>query len=256
MDEPIYGKRAVMEALRANVPIQRVALVKDADSIEIDKISKLAKTLSIKVTPLPKGEFEKLIESKCRKGSEALSHQGVLAFARAFEYATLSAVREAVEGSSSGSEDALIVVLDHITDAGNLGAISRSAESVGATAMIIPKARSASVTHVTYKTSAGAIAHLPICKVANISRALEELKEDGFWVVGATEHADELLWDTDMTGRICLVLGSEHDGISANVIKKCDFLCKLPQSGKVSSLNVAQASTVFMYEWLRQNSGE
>ena len=155
----------------------------------------------------------------------------------------------------NSAKDALVVVCDHVTDAGNLGAIVRSAESVGASGVVIPNARSAQVTAATYKTSAGAVAHLPVARVPNLKRALQELKDAGFWVVGATEHAEDLLWDTDMTGRMALVMGNEHDGISELVLKNCDLACRLPQKGAISSLNVAQASTVFMYEWLRQNHG-
>lgn len=240
----IFGKRAVSEALRAQVPISQILI---ANNITRDKsindIVSRAKADSIEVREVPKAKIDARVE-----GLSGGSHQGIVALAEPFDYADLTAVLNGIDAGP-----ALIVVCDHITDAGNLGAIIRSAESVGAAGVVIPNRRCAQVTPVTYKTSAGALAHIPIIQVANISRALDELKESGFWVVGATEHSDDLVWDTDLEGRIALVLGNEHDGISQLVLKSCDMRCKLPQNGSVSSLNVAQASTVFMYEWLRQN---
>ena len=146
-----------------------------------------------------------------------------------------------------------MVVCDHITDAGNLGAIIRSAESVGAAGLIIANKRAAQVGPVTYKTSAGAVSHLAIAQVANIANTLEVLKDKGFWVAGATEHAEECIWDTNLEGRIVIVMGNEGDGISRLVLEHCDLAMSIPQMGEISSLNVAQSSTVCMYEWLRQN---
>ena len=133
------------------------------------------------------------------------------------------------------------------------GAIARSAESVGACGIIIPNKRAAHVTAATYKSSAGAIAHIPVSQVANISTCLDRLKKEGFWVAAATEHAQEYVWDANLKGRIVLVMGNEGEGVSRLVLESCDFGVKLPQVGDISSLNVAQASTACMYEWLRQN---
>lgn len=241
----IYGKRAVIEALRSGVPMHRICI---ADNINRDDmvadIMRKAGHAGIEVSALPR----KKIESLC--GAAFASSQGVAAETAPFKYADVADVVAAAgeEGSS------LVVVCDHLTDAGNLGAIVRSAESVGAAGVIVPNKRSAQVTPATYKTSAGAVAHLPIAQVPNLKRALQDLKDAGFWVVAASEHADDLLWEADMTGRIALVIGNEHEGISDLVLKNCDFFCKLPQRGRISSLNAAQASTVFMYEWLRQNA--
>lgn len=245
--EIIYGKRAVIEALKSGVPMRRVCMADNIvrDSMVADILRK-AEHAGVGVSSLPR----KKIEQMCGAGFS--SSQGVAAEAGPFAYASMSDV-VAAAAASSAPGSALVVVCDHITDAGNLGAIARSAESVGAAGIVIPNKRSAGVTASTYKTSAGAVAHLPIAQVPNLKRALDELKDAGFWVVGATEHADGLLWETDMTGRVALVVGNEHEGISDLVLKSCDFFCKLPQQGEISSLNVAQASTVFMYEWLRQN---
>lgn len=210
-------------------------------------ILSLAAKRGIQVARLSEREFEK------RYGDDIHPHQGVAVLAPGFGYASIEQIIEAAHAEFEASSRALIVICDHITDAGNLGAIARSAESVGASGLIIPNRRSAQVTPATYKTSAGAIAHLPIAQVPNLSRVMSQLKDNGFWVIGATEHSTELVWDVDLEGRIALVMGNEHSGISELVLKNCDILCGLPQVGQVSSLNVAQASTVLMYEWLRQN---
>ena len=165
-----------------------------------------------------------------------------------------SAIIEAAEASAAKHDGrALVVVLDHLTDAGNLGAIARSAESVGAAGIVIPNKRAARVTAATYKSSAGAISHIPVAQVANIASTLDRLKEEGFWVAAATEHAADVIWDANLKGKIALVMGNEGEGVSRLVLEHCDFGVKLPQVGDISSLNVAQASTACMYEWLRQN---
>ena len=159
----------------------------------------------------------------------------------------------AKQSSAEHDGRALVVVLDHITDAGNLGAIARSAECVGASGIVIPNKRAARVTAATYKSSAGAISHIPVTQVANLVSTIERLKDEGFWVAAATEHASDLIWQSNLKGKIALVMGNEGEGVSRLVLENCDFGVKLPQVGEISSLNVAQASTACMYEWLRQN---
>ena len=240
----IFGKRAVSEALRAQVPITQILLANNLGrDRSMEDIVSRAESANIAIKSVPKAKLDGHVE-----GLSGGAHQGIVAIATPYKYADIFDVLSSIDGGK-----ALLVICDHITDAGNLGAIVRSAESVGAAGVVIPNKRCAQVTPVTYKTSAGAIAHVPIVQVSNIARTLEDLKNQGFWTVAATEHAQDLLWDTDMEGRIALVVGNEHDGVSQLVLKSCDMRCRLPQMGSVSSLNVAQASTVFMYEWLRQN---
>ena len=248
----ILGRRATFEALKSGMPLARVLVYDGVERDQsIEDILKRSQRAGVRVEFLPKRKFE----AACGD-MEGHASQGVAAETPPFPYV---GVEEVVEQANVDAEQAqgraLVVVCDHITDAGNLGAIVRSAESVGASGIVIPNARSAQVTAATYKTSTGAVAHIPVARVPNLKRSLQQLKDAGFWVVGATEHAEDLLWDTDMTGRIALVMGNEHDGISELVLKNCDLACKLPQEGSISSLNVAQAATVFMYEWLRQNHG-
>lgn len=176
------------------------------------------------------------------------AHQGIVAELAPYGYVGIEALVEA----AAGKKDALILACDHITDAGNFGAMLRSAEVVGASGVLICNKRQARVTTATYKTSAGAALHLPIALEANLVANLNRLKEEGFWVVGASEHASDVVWDAPLSGRIVLVMGSEEKGLSQLTLKTCDLLVKLPQVGKVESLNVAQATTAICYEWMRQ----
>jgi len=153
---------------------------------------------------------------------------------------------------TKGMDPALLVAIDHITDVGNFGAIVRSAEVVGASGIIIPKRRSVTVNEAVFRTSAGAIEYMRVAAVANIAESLKRLQQVGFWAGAATEHAETDIWDAPLSGRLVLVLGSEEDGVSRLVRQTCDFEFKLPQQGFTQSLNVAQAATAIMYEWLRR----
>ena len=192
---------------------------------------------------------ERVPKSRLDALSSHGAHQGIVVQTRPFAYAELSDVI-----ANAGDGHALVVLLDHVTDEGNFGAIVRSAEVVGAAGVVIAKARAAGVGVGAYKTSAGAVLHVPIAQVSNLATAIDELKRAGFWVAGSTEHATQDVWSAPLEGRLCLVMGSEGSGISQLVRKKCDFECRLPQRGRVESLNVAQAATVMCYEWLRRES--
>ncbi len=237
----IEGRRAVEEALACGMPL-RSALVQERSGERDQVLEKIAARLDeagVPVERVPRARLDAL--------SSHGAHQGVVVRTRPFEYAELSDVIAA-----AGEGDALVVVLDHVTDQGNFGAIVRTAEVVGAAGVIVAKARAASVGVGAYKTSAGAVMHLPIAQVPNLARAIDELKAAGFWACAATEHAEQDVWHAPMGGRLALVMGSEGEGISRLVAEKCDFACRLPQRGRVESLNVAQATTVLCYEWLRR----
>ncbi len=247
MADYIEGKRPILEALNAQVPLRLIYRAEglDRDSL-VESIERKAKKLSIPIKVVSRSKLDSLSVRK--------SHQGMLAETKPFVYRELSdLIAKSQDYADAHDGRALLVVLDHITDAGNLGAVARSAESVGASGLVIPRHRSASISASTYKSSAGAIVHLPVASVSNIAATLKELKEAGFWVAAASEQAEELLWNTPLVGKIALVMGNEQEGIARLVLKQCDYLMALPQMGKVSSLNVAQAATVCMYEWLRQN---
>lgn len=237
----IEGRRAVEEALGCGMPL-RSALVQERSGERDQALERIAVRLEdagVPVERVPRGRLDAL--------SSHGAHQGVVVRTRPFEYAELADVIAA-----AGEGDALVVVLDHVTDQGNFGAIVRTAEVVGAAGVVVAKARSASVGVGAYKTSAGAVMHLPIAQVPNLARAIEGLQGAGFWACAATEHAEQDVWHAPMGGRLALVMGSEGEGISRLVSEKCDFACRLPQRGRVESLNVAQATTVLCYEWLRR----
>lgn len=237
----IEGRRAVEEALASGMPL-RSALVQERSGERDQALERIAARLDeagVPVERVPRARLDAL--------SSHGAHQGVVVRTRPFAYAELADVIAA-----AGEGPALVVVLDHVTDQGNFGAIVRTAEVVGAAGVVVAKARAASVGVGAYKTSAGAVMHLPIAQVPNLARAIDELKAAGFWACAATEHATEDVWHAPMGGRLALVMGSEGEGISRLVAEKCDFSCRLPQRGRVESLNVAQATTVLCYEWLRR----
>lgn len=242
--EFIEGRRAAAEALRTGFPV-KCALI--AEGGERDSaLSRLVDDLSaagVRIKYVPRAQLDAL--------SSHGAHQGIALEVGNFPYADVADILD-----RAGEGPALVVVLDHVTDDGNFGAIVRSAEVVGAAGVIIANKRAAGVTVGSYKTSAGAVMHLPIAQVPNIARALDDLKAAGFWVGGASEHAEGSCWDAPFEGRVALVMGSEGDGISRLVLEKCDFLTKLPQRGMTESLNVAQATTALCFEWLRRNAGE
>lgn len=247
MADYIEGKRPIIEAFRTGVPMRRILM---GDYMKrdpmIEDITRKAKRNGVRIIQVPRKE----LDEKSARGS----HQGVMAEAAPFGYVGIGEVA-AIANAYAEAHDgrALVVLLDHITDAGNLGAVSRSAEAVGASGIVIPNKRSAHVEASTYKSSAGAIAHMPVAQVSNLVQAISRLKDEGFWVCAATEHAEDLMWDTNLKGKIVLVMGNEHEGVSRLVLEHCDLRAKLPLEGEVASLNVAQASTACMYEWLRQN---
>lgn len=240
----IEGRRAVAEALDSGVPIKR-ALVAEGDGTD--------RALAALVSRLEQAgaSVEQVTRARLDSLSSHGAHQGIVVETRPFAYADLADIIKA-----SGTGPALVVVLDHVTDEGNFGAIVRSAEVVGATGIVIAKARATRVGVGAYKTSAGAVLHIPIAQVSNIATAIGELKDAGFWVGAATEHAAETAWSAPLDGRVALVMGSEGEGVSRLVREACDFECRLPQRGSVESLNVAQATTVLCYEWLRRTYPE
>lgn len=274
----IEGRRACFEALEAHLPLKKLLAQENMNAAlqtaDVERLITCARERGIACEYVKKSAMDAL--------SSHGAHQGVMFETAPFAYAELSDVLAAIDRKGARAADvsaadpfatdanklvtdtdnqtaahkqaSLVVLLDHVVDEGNFGAIVRSAEVVGASCVIIANARCASVGVGAYKTSAGAVLHMPIVQVVNLARAIDELKEHGFWVIGASEHAQQTVWDAPFTGNVCLVMGSEENGISSLVQKKCDFVCKLPQRGRIESLNVAQAATVMCYEWMRQNT--
>ena len=243
-EEVIIGPRAISEALGAKAPIEKLLVgnyVNLKQNHGVAEIVRIAQSQNIKV--------EKTDKSVLEERSNHANHQGCLAIARPFKYNKI----EDVLATTKEKVKSLIVILDHIEDAGNLGALARSALAFGVSALIIPNSRAAQVTATTYKTSAGAVFNLPIVRVSNINACIEQLKQNEYWVASASEHGSQNIWDTNLKGKIALVLGNEHKGVSKLVLENSDFIVKLPISN-IESLNVAQAGTACMYEWVRQNA--
>lgn len=237
----IEGRRATDEALELGLPITRALVQKDGGQGD-PALSQLAARLEASGI-----EVERVAKPVLDSLSSHGAHQGVMLRVRPYRYAELHDVLE-----RAGEGPGLVIVLDHVTDEGNFGAIVRTAEVVGAAGVVVARARAARVGVGAYKTSAGAVMHLPIAQVSNLANALDELKEHGFWAGAATEHAHDVIWDAPLAGRVALVMGSEGSGISRLVREHCDFEFRLPQRGRVESLNVAQATTAIAYEWLRR----
>ena len=185
--------------------------------------------------------------------SQTHAHQGVVALAAVREYCEIADI---LAIAAERNEAPFVIVCDEISDPHNLGAIIRSAECVGAHGVIIPKRRSAGLTAIVDKASAGAAEHMAIARVPNISAAIKELKDNGLWVYGTAADGQNGLWSTDLTGAIALVIGSEGEGMSRLVKESCDFILSLPMKGQVSSLNASAAAAVTMYEVLRQRSAQ
>ncbi len=241
--EFLEGRHALEEALDAGVPIQTV-YASDA-AIADKRCGKLLARLQSQGMQIERANRQMLDERSAHG-----AHQGIIAKIAPFKYCGI----EDLVARAEGKKNSLIIACDRITDAGNFGAIVRSAEVVGADGVLIQNKRSARVTTASYKTSAGAVAHMPIALEANLASNLNRLKDEGYWVVGASEHAQTSLWDAPLSGRIALVMGSEGAGLSKLTLKTCDLLVALPQVGKVESLNVAQATCALAYEWMRQCS--
>jgi 23S rRNA (guanosine2251-2'-O)-methyltransferase len=240
LPEIVEGRHPVLETLRSERLVEEVLIAPGSrDSEVIREIADAARARDIPVREVGKQELDEM--------SVRGAHQGVVARVGEFVYADLAVVLDDVRTRAH----ALVVLLDHVLDPGNLGAAIRSAEALGASAVVIEKRRSAQVTQAALKTAAGAAAHLPVAKVTNVAQTLEALKDDGFWVVGASHDAEDVTWETSMPARTALVVGSEGRGLSRLVRDRCDLHVRIPLEGRTGSLNVAQAVTVLAYEWAR-----
>jgi 23S rRNA (guanosine2251-2'-O)-methyltransferase len=230
----LSGIHPVVEALRAGNPLDRIMIAQGAGGPRLQEIIDLARRASVPVRFEPRVSLERLA------GTSA--HQGVVALGAARRYTDIESVAEAE----------MLVVLDGVEDPHNLGAIIRTAHAAGAGAVIIPERRAASVTDVVAKAAAGALEHLPVVRVTNINRALEDLKERGYWIYGLDERGTQMHDQTDYAQRSVLVLGGEGKGLHEQVRKHCDVIVRIPMAGKISSLNVSVAAGVVLFEWRRR----
>jgi 23S rRNA (guanosine2251-2'-O)-methyltransferase len=233
----IFGRNPVLEALKSGREIDTVFIAGEIRGT-LSVINAVAREHSIPV--------KNVTDEKLSKMTANGSHQGVAATIPCASYAELSDII-----SSCINKDAFIIACDGIEDPHNLGAIIRTAEAAGAAGVVITKRRSASLSGIVYKTSAGAASVLPVARVPNLSAALDTMKKSGIWVYGADMDGKNL-FDENLTGNLCIVIGSEGDGISPLVKKKCDGLVKIPMFGQINSLNASVAAGVIMYN-IRKN---
>ncbi|KAJ52219.1 23S rRNA (guanosine2251-2'-O)-methyltransferase [Clostridium tetanomorphum] len=240
-EDLIEGRNAVIEALRSNNTIEQILVAKGDTKGSINVIFSLAKEKGIVMKEVDRRKIEQL--------SETGNHQGVIAYITPYKYYT---VKDILQYAKEKEEDPFIVVLDEIEDPHNFGAIMRTAEVCGVHGIIISKRRNVGVTPVVHKTSAGAAEYMKVAKVPNINSAIEELKKEGIWVYGADMCTDSFCYETELTGPIALVIGSEGKGISKLTREKCDVIIKIPMMGKITSLNASVAGGILMYEILKQ----
>ncbi len=243
-EDVVEGRNAVIEALRAGRPIDKIYIAKGETDKTLGHIASRARDAGIVVVEADRRKLDGM--------SVTHAHQGVVAIAAARAYASLN---DLLERAAERGEEPFLVACDEIADPHNLGAILRTAECVGAHGVIIPKRRSAGLTATVDKASAGAAEHIPVARVANMAAALRELKEKGLWIYGTAADGALPLWETDFSGPVCLVIGSEGEGMSRVVSEECDFRVSIPMRGRVSSLNASASAAVVMYEVLRRRMG-
>jgi len=237
----IEGKNAVIEAFRAERPINKIYIEKNMNDPVLKKIYANARERGIVITFLDKDKLDRM--------SVTRGHQGVIAEAAAVDYVDISDI---VKTAETAGHPPLILILDGITDPNNLGAIIRTAECAGVDGIILPKKRSALLSPVVAKVAAGAAEHIPISKVTNLTRVINDLKKSGFWIIGADMQGETIYYEYDYLHPTAIVIGSEGNGISRLVKENCDILVRIPLYGKINSLNAATAATLIVFQAARK----
>ena len=240
-DGIIEGRNAVIEALRAGASIDKIFIQTGETDKTLGHIASTARAAGVVVVDADKRKLDFM--------SRTHAHQGVIALASVREYVS---VEDILNIAREKGENPLIVVCDEISDPHNLGAIIRTAECAGAHGVIIPKRRSAGLTSIVGKTSAGAVSYVPVARVPNIPALLEQLQKEGVWVFGTAAEGTTALYSADLKGPAAIVIGSEGEGMTRLVREKCDFLVSIPMKGKISSLNASAAAAILLYEAVRQ----
>jgi 23S rRNA (guanosine2251-2'-O)-methyltransferase len=240
--EVISGRNAVREALRAGKRVRRLFVVRDQGRDDlVEEVVRRARALKVPVEEVDGRQLDFL----------APEHRGLAAAVLPFQYADW---RGLLDRLREEEDPPAVLVLDTLQDPQNLATLIRTAEATGIGAVVMPKRRAAQVTPAVVRSSSGAVEHVAVVQVPNLVRALEELKEAGYWVVGIDMAGKESYWELDLSGPMALVLGGEDHGLGQLLRQKCDFLARLPMSGRVNSLNAAVAGSVVLYEAARQRS--
>jgi 23S rRNA (guanosine2251-2'-O)-methyltransferase len=244
----LTGIHAVREALEAGRAFDRIVIAKSRQDTRVEEIVQLARGRNISVRFEERNQLDRLADSK--------DHQGIVALVAARAAGTLDEILAVANAGTGRGEKGLIVLLDGVEDPHNLGAVIRTSLAAGAHGVVIPERRAAGLTDTVARASAGALAHLPVAKVTNLARTMEELKEAGYWLVGLDERGDKNYTDVDYTSPTGIVLGGEGEGLHELTRKRCDFVVSLPTTGPVKSLNVSVAAGVVLFEALRQRRGK
>ncbi|WP_069366803.1 23S rRNA (guanosine(2251)-2'-O)-methyltransferase RlmB [Salisediminibacterium beveridgei] len=244
-DDYLFGKNPVIEALRSGQTVHKVWVAEDAKKGQMNQVLGLCKTHKVQVLTVPKKRLDQMADGQ--------AHQGVIAQAAAYEYADMD---DLFTRAKEKHEHPFFLVLDELEDPHNLGSILRTADASGVHGVIIPKRRSVGLTSTVAKTSAGAISHVPVVRVTNLARTMDDLKKQGLWFIGtdASARTDYREMETDLP--LALVIGSEGKGLSRLVKEKCDFLVAIPLLGQVTSLNASVAASLLMYEVMRKQQAK
>jgi len=240
-DDQIEGRNSVLELLESGKDINKIFVTRGEKHGSINKILAIAKEKRIIVVEKDKKQMDEMAQEE--------NYQGVIAIVPPFEYVE---IEDILNTAKERNEAPFVLILDGIEDPHNLGSIIRTAETAGVHGIIIPKRRSASVNSTVNKTSAGAVEHMKIARVTNISDTIDELKQAGLWICGTDISAEKYYYNQDLTGPLGIVIGNEGKGISEKVKKNCDFNVKIPMKGKVTSLNAAVSTGIIVYEAVKQ----
>ncbi len=239
-ENQLEGRNAILEALKSGRDIEKLFVLKGNVEGTIKRIIAQASQKGIVIQEVSRQKLDGLSQTK--------NHQGVIALASAHNYAE---IEDILENAKQKGEDPFIILLDGITDPHNLGALIRSAECAGAHGVIIPKRRSVGLNATVGKTSAGAIEYMPVARVTNLVKTMEQLKKQGLWFACADMKGLDY-FDTNLKGPLGIIIGSEGEGVSRLVKENCDFTVSIPMYGKIDSLNASVAGALFMYEVVRQ----
>lgn len=242
-DDIVEGRNAVLELLDSDRDINKIFVQSGERHGSINKIIAIAKENKVVVTEVEKSKLDFMSKTK--------NHQGVIAVVPPFNYCE---VEDILEYAKSKNEDVFILILDGIEDPHNLGSIIRTAETAGVHGIIIPKRRTVTVNSTVAKVSAGAVEHMKIARVNNITDTIRKLKENGLWIIGTDGSATTLYYNQDLKGDIAIVIGSEGFGMSRLVKENTDMLVKIPMKGKVTSLNASVSAGIVMYEAVKQRN--
>ena len=240
-DDQIEGRNSVLELLESGKDVNKIFVTRGEKHGSINKILGIAKERKIIVVEKDKKQMDEMAQEE--------NYQGVIAIVPPFEYVEISDI---LEVAKERNEDPFVIVLDGIEDPHNLGSIIRTAETAGVHGVIIPKRRAVSVNSTVNKASAGAVEHMKIARVTNISDAIEELKQAGLWVCGTAVDTNKYYYNQDLTGPLAIVIGNEGNGLTDEITALADHKIKIPMKGKVESLNAAVSATILMYETMRQ----